>query len=80
MNAIFLKEFLGYSALLNMIILFIWFAMLFFSKQWVFGLHSKLFDVPVESVAKIHYAAMAGYKLMIYLFFGVPFLVLHFIM
>ena len=80
MDAVFLKQLLGYSALFNIIILFIWFIMLVVSKEWIFNLHAKMFGIPVESVAKIHFAAMAFYKLSIYCFFAIPFLVLHFMM
>lgn len=80
MDAIFLKHLLGYSALLNFLVLFFWFFMLVVARDKIYSLHSSMFKIPVESVAKIHFAAMAGYKLLIYLIFVVPFLVMHFIL
>lgn len=80
MDAIFLKQLLGYSALFNFIILLFWFLMLMVARDWVYSLHASVFNISKESVAKIHFAAMAGYKLLIYLIFVVPFLVLHFVL
>ncbi|OIQ16452.1 MAG: hypothetical protein BM556_15020 [Bacteriovorax sp. MedPE-SWde] len=80
MNVGYLKELLGYSALINFVVLMIWFFMLQFCKDWVFGLHSKIFGIPVGDVGKIHFFLMGFYKLGIYLFLLIPFLVIHFIL
>lgn len=75
-----LKEILGYASLINIGILFIWFFLIIFLKDWIYDFHSKIFNINKTEILKINYFLMGAYKLAIYLFFIVPFLVIHFIL
>ena len=72
-----LTAFLGWSTLINMGILTLWFLVLVYAHDWSYQLHSKWFSLSVEGFDTIHYAGMAFYKISIYLFNLIPFLALH---
>lgn len=72
-----LTKFLGWSTLINMGLLTVWFLVLVYAHDWVYRLHSKWFKLSVERFDAILYAAMAFYKISIYMFNLIPYLVLH---
>ena len=72
-----LSAVLGWSTIINMSILTLWFFLLMFAHDWLYQLHSKWFKLPTENFDTIHYAGMAFYKISIFLFNLVPFLALH---
>ncbi|MFI3217607.1 MAG: hypothetical protein QX189_00555 [Methylococcales bacterium] len=72
-----LSAVLGWSTIINMSILTLWFFLLIFVHDWLYQLHSKWFKLPAENFDTIHYAGMAFYKISIFLFNLVPFLALH---
>ncbi len=72
-----LSAVLGWSTIINMSILTLWFFLLMFAHDWLYQLHSKWFKLPAENFDTIHYAGMAFYKISIFLFNLVPFLALH---
>jgi hypothetical protein len=45
--------------------------------DWIYQLHSKCFDMPVDRFDAIHYGGMAAYKMGIILFNLVPYLALR---
>ena len=71
-----LRDFLLYSTLINFVILLWWFGWLVFAHDSVYRLHRRWFALSVEQFDAIHYAAMAGYKLAVMVFFFVPWLAL----
>ena len=72
-----LSAVLGWSTIINMSILTLWFFLLMFAHDWLYQLHSKWFKLPAENFDTIHYAGMAFYKINIFLFNLVPFFALH---
>ena len=61
---------------LNYLVLIIWFGLFIVAHDWMYRLHSRWFEISVESFDSIHYAGMAVYKIGILLFVLVPFLAL----
>lgn len=70
---------LAWSLLINLGILMFWFLMFIIAHDWIYGLHSRWFKMPVEKFDTIHYAAMAFYKLAIFLFNLAPYLAIRII-
>ncbi len=60
------------AALIHYLILPAWFAVFTGAHDALHRLHGRWFRLPVERFDAIHYAAMAGYKLGVLLFFLVP--------
>lgn len=65
---------LGWATAINLSIVTIWFLVFTFYHDSLFRLHSKWFKLSEEKFDTIHYAGMAFYKLMTYLFNFVPYL------
>lgn len=74
------KLLLGYGALFNFAVLLLWFFMIFFCRDWLYEFHSKIFGIDKNELPKIHFALMGQYKLGVYMFFAIPFLVIHFVL
>ncbi|MCX7068758.1 MAG: hypothetical protein NTW85_13850 [Methylococcales bacterium] len=72
-----LSAVLGWSTIINMSILTLWFLLMVTAHNWVYQLHSRWFSLSKERFDIIHYAGMAFYKISIFLFNLVPFLALH---
>jgi hypothetical protein len=72
-----LRSALAWSALLNMGILLWWFLFITLAHDWVYRVHSRFLNIPVEQFDTIHYAGMAFYKVFIFTFFIVPYLALR---
>ncbi len=68
---------LGWTTVLNMSILTLWFLLFMFCHDAVYQLHSKWFELPTERFDSIHYAGMAFYKISIFLFNLAPFLAIQ---
>ena len=67
---------LGWCALLNIGMLLWWVLLFTFAHDWMHRFHGRMFKISVETFDAIHYAAMAGYKLGIFLLNLVPYLAL----
>ena len=72
-----IRDVLGWSALINYAVLIWWFLMFRFARDWMYGFHGKWFKLTPESFDAIHYAAMAFYKLCIFVFNLAPYLALR---
>jgi hypothetical protein len=73
-----LRTFLGWCSVINLGILLYWIIVLVFARDWVFGVHTWLFEISKESFAEINYTMMGYYKLAVLLFNVTPYLVLRF--
>ena len=71
-----LREFLGWCSIINFSILMWWFAFIALAHDWVYRLHTRWFSLSVERFDAIHYAGMAFYKLLWFVFNMVPYLAL----
>jgi len=78
MNIDLIREVLGWCALINYGILLFWFLFLSLAHDWLYHFHGKWFSLSIEHFDAMHYLSMAFYKLSIFLFFLVPYLVLRF--
>ncbi len=72
-----LHTFLGWCTLLNMGVLLWWWFILTFAHDLVFRLHTKWFQIERERFDAIQCAVMASYKLSVFLFCVIPWIVLH---
>ena len=79
MNMELLRQVLGWSLVLNYLILLIWFVVFINARAWMKRLHGRWFNLSDQAFDAIHYAAMAGYKILIMVFNLVPFIVLSFL-
>ncbi len=68
---------LGWGAIINMGLLLWWFLVLIFAQDWVYRIHSLWFDIPVEKFNAIHYAGITIYKIVIFVFYIIPYLALR---
>lgn len=71
-----IRSFLLWCFVLNMGLLLWWFLFLIFAHDFVYRMHTKWFPLSVERFDAIHYAAMTGYKITIFVFFLMPYVAL----
>lgn len=71
-----IHDFLLLSLIINYIILLIWFGSLLFAHDWIYRLHVRWFNIPIQTFDIIHYASMAAYKIGILLLNLTPLLAL----
>ena len=71
------REFLGWCVLIKFGLLLYWSLMLMFARNWVYRMHSRFLPVDVDRFNAIHYAGIAFYKIGIFVFLFVPWIVLH---
>lgn len=76
MNIDMLQSFLGWSALINYLLLVVWFVVYSFCADWIYRLHSRWFVLTREQFSAIHYAGMAFFKILTFMLFLAPYLVL----
>jgi len=79
MNIDLIREVLGWSALINYAFLILWFLFFSLAHDWLYHFHGKWFSLSIEHFDAMHYLSMAFYKLSIFIFFLVPYLVLQFV-
>lgn len=73
------RSFLGWCTVLDVGLLAWWFLFFWLAHDWMYAIHGKLFRMSVEVFDAIHYAGMAAFKINIFLFNLVPYLVLSFL-
>lgn len=76
MDMLQLKDFFFWGFILNYGILFLWFFILLIGKDWMYSIHSRIFDISKEQFAVVNYGFMGFYKLSIFMLFLIPFIVL----
>jgi hypothetical protein len=76
MDVTTLQSWLGWSALLNMAVLLIWWLMILLAADWIYRFHSRWFTMSRETFDAMHYGGMGLYKIAIYLLFVIPWLAL----
>jgi len=73
-----LREFLGWCSIINYMILLLWFVGFVWARDSIYRIHSRWFRFSEEGFDVMHYAGMGLFKLSIFLFNLVPYLVLRF--
>lgn len=74
-----IRAFFGWCTLLNWGIMIIYFMFITLGRSWTYRMHGKMFDIPPENFGKIHYQILGGYKVAVFVFNLVPYLVLRII-
>ena len=74
-----LQALLGWCTIINMGLLLGWFFMLAVFREQVYKLHSRWFSISQDDFSQLHYAAMAGFKLSIFVFNLSPYIALSII-
>lgn len=77
MNIGLLQDVLLNCLLINYGILIVWFLAFRLGHAWLFGMHSRWFNLSAERFDTLHYAGMAIYKIGILLLNLVPLIALH---
>ncbi len=72
-----LRCFFGWCTLINIGLLLFWFLFMAFAHDFVYQMHTKWFKLSKQRFDEIHYAGMAFFKICIFIFNFVPFVVLH---
>jgi hypothetical protein len=73
------RQMLGWAALLNLGLLFLWFGVFMVAHDWIYGVHSKWFTISADRYDSIHYMMMGFYELAIFVFLLGPYLALRII-
>ncbi len=67
---------LMWCSIINMGLLLWWFLFFTLAHDWVYHLHGKWFKLTVERFDTIHYAGIAFFKICIFMFNIIPYVVL----
>jgi hypothetical protein len=76
MNIEMVKEGLLWCSVINIAGLLLWGIMFALLHDWIYKVHSKWFKFSVSTFDSVHYAGMAFYKLLIFVFNLVPYVAL----
>lgn len=71
-----IHDLLLYSLIINYVILLIWFGVLLLAHDWIYRLHTRWFNMTMQTFDTVHYAGMAVYKIGILLLNLAPLLAL----
>jgi hypothetical protein len=71
-----LVSFLVWSTVLNYAVLLLWFTVFRAAHEWLYRLHGHWFTLSPDTFDTIHYAGLAGYKILVLIFNVVPLLAL----
>ncbi|MDZ4098198.1 MAG: hypothetical protein U1E13_05790 [Methylophilaceae bacterium] len=71
-----IHDFLLYSLVINYLILLIWFGFFVKGHDFIYRLHSRWFNISMQTFDTIHYSGLAVYKISIILLNLVPLLAL----
>ncbi len=74
MNIEALQNVLGLSALINYLLLIVWFVTYRCCAEPIFKLHNRWFNLTREQFVGIHYACMAFLKIFTFMLFLAPYL------
>ena len=77
MTKVELLQLLGWCSFVYIAILLLWLLILKCCRAWVYRVHNKWFSISEEKFDQIHYLLVGFFKLIVVLFFLVPYLVLR---
>ncbi|MDR0273822.1 MAG: hypothetical protein LBI48_00455 [Burkholderiaceae bacterium] len=72
-----MRALLGWCAIGNLALLLVWFGAFFLAHDLMHAWHGRWFKLSRESFDAIHYIGMAIYKILIWMLFIIPYLVLR---
>ena len=61
-----LKTFLLYNLAFNIAVVTLWFLVFTFKHDWLYGLHTRWFQITASQFDTLHYTGMMIYKIGIY--------------
>lgn len=68
---------LGWCSIINIGLLIWWLLAFIFARDLMLRFHGLLFDIPAQTFDAIHYAGMAFFKILIFVFNVVPYIALR---
>ena len=71
-----IESFLLGNFIVNALILLYWFIWIYFFNEFVYKMHNQFFRINKESFNKIHYMGLLLYKVLTFVLFGIPYVVL----
>ena len=71
------RSMLAWCSVINIGLLLWWYLFFILAHDWVYRMHSKWFNIPVDRFDTLHYAGMGLFKMGIFLFNLVPYLALR---
>ncbi|MDN3640467.1 hypothetical protein QWY82_16850 [Simiduia curdlanivorans] len=74
-----LATFFGWSTVINWAVMCIWLVFITAARDFTFKMHSAMFKISATQFNAMHYGGLGFYKLMVFLFNLVPYLVLRFL-
>ncbi len=77
MNTETLLTFLGWCTVINYGFLLLWVLLVGLARNWIYDIHCNWISVSREQFNGIHYFLLGWYKLNIFLFLLVPYIVLR---
>ena len=72
-----MRAVLGWCSIINMGLLLWWSFAIMVLHDWVYKIHSKWFKLSVDRFNEIHYAGIAFFKILIFVFNIVPYFALR---
>jgi len=72
-----LQQWLGWSLLINLILLMLTALAVVFGRSWIIPIHSRMFDIEPARLVRIYFGYIAIYKILIIVFNLVPYLALR---
>lgn len=79
MNLEMLGQFFMWCSIINLSISLLVFLVVVIGKNFVYSIHSKLFNVSEEKVAEAMYTSMINYKTFIFFFNVIPYIAIQII-
>ena len=76
MTIAMIQEALLWCSIINMGLLLWWFLFFTLAHDWIYRFHRKWFKLSTEKFDAVHYAGMAFFKILIFVFNIVPYLAL----
>jgi len=76
MDLLTIRSALMWCAIINYIVLLIWFALMLFAHDAFYRIHSRFFSITAEQFDVVMYGSMAVYKIGLILLNLVPFIAL----
>ncbi len=71
-----LRAVLGWCSIINMALILWWFLAIVIAHDWVYRMHTRWFKLSVERFNEIHYAGIAFFKIVVFVFNIVPYFAL----
>ena len=72
-----IRDILAWCSVINIGLLLLWFLFFVLDHDWVYRMHGKWYNLPVDRFDTIHYAGLLFFKMFVFMFNIVPYLALR---